>query len=231
MVVGVRKLESQWSDDEKKAANLDQCLKSLIMSDFQDSFNDEEDTRSNQEYMNNQEMEFHKRALLAKSKRFFKKGNQRIFSHDQAQCPKKVSVPPTVITHMVGTLTVEKTNDGFQTVGKKKKKKGKTKSTNGGQFGGHSVKQSVRYEPKATSVPTKEVTNPGNASTSSSMLKNQTQVTIASNKDGSITMSNSYAALDDESEEDVENVYDKSANLLHGTQTGESSSTFTVAAG
>ncbi|GJX36539.1 hypothetical protein Tco_0248096 [Tanacetum coccineum] len=199
MVVGVRKLESQWSDDEKKAANLDQCLKSLIMSvlpndqinsDFQDSFNDEEDTRSNQEYMNNQEMEFHKRALLAKSKRFFKKGNQRIFSHDQAQCPKKVSVPPTVITHMVGTPTVEKTNDGFQTVGKKKKK-GKTKSTNGGQFGARLNKLS----------------------------------------DGNITMSNSYAALDDESEEDVENVYEKLAYLLHGTQTGESSSTFTVAAG
>ncbi|GKB34554.1 hypothetical protein Tco_0879496, partial [Tanacetum coccineum] len=159
MAVGVRKLKSQWSNDERKAANLDQRLKNLLLYhegpsdlkenmvldlkykalmnelDFQDSFNDEEDTRSNQEYMNNQEMEFHKRALLAKSKRFFKKGNQRIFSHDQAQCPKKVSVPPTVITHMVGTPTVEKTNDGFQTVGKKKKK-GKTKSTNGGQFGG-----------------------------------------------------------------------------------------------
>ncbi|GKD30609.1 hypothetical protein Tco_1241387 [Tanacetum coccineum] len=68
-------------------------------------------------------------------------------------------------------------------------------------------------------------------STSSSMLKNQPQVTVASNKEGNITMSNSYAALDDESEKDVENVYDESANLLHGTQTGESSSTFTVAAG
>ncbi|GKD35794.1 hypothetical protein Tco_1251303, partial [Tanacetum coccineum] len=35
----------------------------------------------------------------------------------------------------------EKTNDGFQTVGKKKKRKGKSKSNNGGQFAGPSVKQ------------------------------------------------------------------------------------------
>ncbi|GJU81814.1 zinc knuckle CX2CX4HX4C containing protein [Tanacetum coccineum] len=116
----------------------------------------------------------------------------RIFGHDQAQCPKKVSVPPTVVTP-----TVEKTNDGFQTVGKKKKKKGKSKPTNGGQFGGQS-------------------------------LKNQPHVIVASTKEGNITMSNSYAALDDESDEDVENVYDESANLLHSTQTGESSSTSTV---
>ncbi|GJW49836.1 hypothetical protein Tco_0091187 [Tanacetum coccineum] len=138
-----------------------------------------------------------------------------------------VSVPPTVVTPTVGIPTVEKTNDGFQTMGKKKKKKGKTKSTNGGQFGGHLVKQTVRYEPKATiSVPKKGVTNPGNTSTSSSMLKNQ--LNVAFDKEGNITMSNSYAALDDESEEDVENVYDESANLLHGTQTGESLSTFMV---
>ncbi|GKB32547.1 hypothetical protein Tco_0871948 [Tanacetum coccineum] len=138
-----------------------------------------------------------------------------------------VSVPPTVVTPTVGIPTVEKTNDGFQTVGKKKKKKGKTKSTNGGQFGGNSVKQTVRYEPKATiSVPKKEVTNPGNTSTSSSMLKNQ--LNVASDKEGNIIMSNSYAALDDESEEDVENVYNESANLIYGTQTGESSSTFMV---
>ncbi|GKA08464.1 hypothetical protein Tco_0687795 [Tanacetum coccineum] len=77
----------------------------------------------------------------------------------------------------------------------------------------------------------KGVTNPGNTSTSSSMLKNQPHVIVASTKEGNITMSNSYAALDDESDEDVENVYDESANLLHSTQTGKSSSTFTVAVG
>ncbi|GJU75904.1 hypothetical protein Tco_1272974 [Tanacetum coccineum] len=47
-------------------------------------------------------------------------------------------------------------------------------------------------------------------------------------KERNITMSNSYAALDDESEEDVENVYDELTNLFNSTKTGESSSTFTV---
>ncbi|GJT59119.1 retrovirus-related pol polyprotein from transposon TNT 1-94, partial [Tanacetum coccineum] len=41
--------------------------------DFQDSPDDEEDTRSCQEYMIDLEMKFHERALLAKSKRFFNK--------------------------------------------------------------------------------------------------------------------------------------------------------------
>ncbi|GKF70129.1 hypothetical protein Tco_0203186, partial [Tanacetum coccineum] len=41
--------------------------------DFQDSPDDEEDTRSSQEYMNDLEIKFHERALLAKSKRLFKK--------------------------------------------------------------------------------------------------------------------------------------------------------------
>nr|GFD03176.1 zinc knuckle CX2CX4HX4C [Tanacetum cinerariifolium] len=40
----------------------------------------------------------------------------KIFGHVHDHCPKKVSVPPTVVTHNVITLTVEKTNDGFQTV-------------------------------------------------------------------------------------------------------------------
>ncbi|GKG18288.1 hypothetical protein Tco_0372586, partial [Tanacetum coccineum] len=40
--------------------------------------------------------------------------------------------PPIVATSNVVTPNAEKTNDGFQTVGKKKKRKGKTKSTNGG---------------------------------------------------------------------------------------------------
>ncbi|GKA70646.1 hypothetical protein Tco_0776785 [Tanacetum coccineum] len=50
-------------------------------------------------------------------------------------------------------------------------------------------------------------------------------------KEGNITMSNSYVALDDENEEDVENVYDESANLLNSTKIGGSLSTFTVVAG
>ncbi|GKA90350.1 zinc knuckle CX2CX4HX4C containing protein, partial [Tanacetum coccineum] len=117
------------------------------------------------------------------------------------------------------------TNDGFQMVGKKKKK-GKSKPTNGGQFVGPSIKQNVRYEPKVTtSAPKKGDTNVGNAS-KSSMLK----TTGTSSKKGNIITSNSYSALDDESEEDVANVYDESANLFPKTKTDRSSS-FTAAAG
>ncbi|GKD18059.1 zinc knuckle CX2CX4HX4C containing protein [Tanacetum coccineum] len=156
----------------------------------------------------------------------------KIFGHVHDHCPKTVSVSPSVVTHNAVTPNVKKTNEGFQTVSKKKKK-GKSKSTNGGQVGGHLVKQTVRYEPKAsTSVPKKGATNLGNASKSSSMSKNQSlKATVTSTKEGNITMSNSYAALDDESKEDVENVYDESANLLHSLKTGGSSSTFTAVVG
>ncbi|GJZ64790.1 hypothetical protein Tco_0621486 [Tanacetum coccineum] len=44
-----------------------------ILQDFQDSPDDEEDTRSSHEYLNDLEEEYQARALLAKSKRFFKK--------------------------------------------------------------------------------------------------------------------------------------------------------------
>ncbi|GKA32787.1 hypothetical protein Tco_0719154 [Tanacetum coccineum] len=69
-----------------------------------------------------------------------------------------------------------------------KKRKGKSKSNNGGQFAGPSVKQTVRYEPKATT------NTPKNGATN---------------------------------KEEVENVYDETANLF--TKTGGSS--FTAAAG
>ncbi|GJZ22598.1 retrovirus-related pol polyprotein from transposon TNT 1-94 [Tanacetum coccineum] len=62
-----------------------------IFQDFQDSLDDEEDTRSSQEYMNDLEEEYQARALLAKSKRFFKKGTQRFSSEkatDQTECHK-----------------------------------------------------------------------------------------------------------------------------------------------
>ncbi|GJQ93789.1 hypothetical protein Tco_0004928 [Tanacetum coccineum] len=77
-----------------------------------------------------------------------------------------------------------------------KKRKGKSKSTNGGQFTGLSVKHNVRYEPKATiSAPKKGTTY-----------------------------------VEEEDEEDVENVYDESANLIQNKKDGGSSS-FTAAAG
>nr|GEX71451.1 zinc finger, CCHC-type [Tanacetum cinerariifolium] len=72
------------------------------------------------------------------------------------------------------------------------------------------------YEPKAaTNVPTIRASNMGNAYKS------------GSSQGGNITVSNSYAALDDESEEEVKNVNDESANLFNSTKIGGSSSTFT----
>ncbi|GKB19293.1 hypothetical protein Tco_0853216, partial [Tanacetum coccineum] len=92
----------------------------------------------------------------------------------------------------VVTPTVEKTNDDFQTMGKKKKRKDKSKSTNGGQLDGPSIKKSFRYEPKAaTSAPKKGASNGGNASKSSSMLK----TAGTSSESYNITTSNSYSAL------------------------------------
>ncbi|GJY31869.1 retrovirus-related pol polyprotein from transposon TNT 1-94 [Tanacetum coccineum] len=64
---------------------------SKLNVDFQDSPNDEEDTRSSHEYLNDLEEEYQARALLAKSKRFFKKGTQRFSSAkatDQTECHK-----------------------------------------------------------------------------------------------------------------------------------------------
>ncbi|GJR80711.1 retrovirus-related pol polyprotein from transposon TNT 1-94 [Tanacetum coccineum] len=62
-----------------------------IVQDFQDSPDDEEDTRSSQEYLNDLQEGYQARALLAKSKRFFKKGTQRYSSAkatDQTECHK-----------------------------------------------------------------------------------------------------------------------------------------------
>ncbi|GKC55940.1 retrovirus-related pol polyprotein from transposon TNT 1-94 [Tanacetum coccineum] len=59
--------------------------------DFQDSPDDVEDTRSSHEYLNDLEEEYQARALLAKSKRFFKKGTQRFSSAkatNQTECYK-----------------------------------------------------------------------------------------------------------------------------------------------
>ncbi|GJS86517.1 retrovirus-related pol polyprotein from transposon TNT 1-94 [Tanacetum coccineum] len=64
---------------------------SPVLEVSQDSPDDEEDTRSNQEYMNDLEEEYQARAFLAKSKRFFKKGTQMFSSAkatDQTECHK-----------------------------------------------------------------------------------------------------------------------------------------------
>nr|GEV04160.1 hypothetical protein [Tanacetum cinerariifolium] len=59
--------------------------------DFQDSPEDKKDIRSSQEYLDDLEEEYQARALLAKSKRFFKKGTQRFSgakATDQTECHK-----------------------------------------------------------------------------------------------------------------------------------------------
>ncbi|GKC87582.1 hypothetical protein Tco_1148231, partial [Tanacetum coccineum] len=66
------------------------CSTSIVQN-FQDSPNDEEDARSNQEYMNDLEEEYQAIALLDKSKRFFKKGTQSFSgakTTDQTKCHK-----------------------------------------------------------------------------------------------------------------------------------------------
>nr|GEU63922.1 retrovirus-related Pol polyprotein from transposon TNT 1-94 [Tanacetum cinerariifolium] len=52
-------------------------ISTSIVQDFQDSPNDEDDTKSSYKYLNDLEEEYQARAHLAKSKRFFKKGTQR----------------------------------------------------------------------------------------------------------------------------------------------------------
>ncbi|GJX68076.1 hypothetical protein Tco_0303803 [Tanacetum coccineum] len=62
-----------------------------IVQDFQDNPNDEEATRSSHEYPNDLEEDYQSKALLAKSKRFFKKGTQRFSSTkvtNQTECHK-----------------------------------------------------------------------------------------------------------------------------------------------
>ncbi|GKB14889.1 hypothetical protein Tco_0848812 [Tanacetum coccineum] len=120
------------------------------------------------------------------------------FARCLIKCPKKVVSPPIVTTSNVVTPTVEKTNDGFQTVGKKRRGK------------------------VSTSAPKKRATNVSNASNSSSMLK----TAGTSSKKDDITTSNSYSVLNNEEEdeeENVENVYDESENLFTNTKTGGSS--------
>ncbi|GKE49062.1 hypothetical protein Tco_1480320 [Tanacetum coccineum] len=64
-------------------------ISTSIVLDFQDSPDDEEDTRSSYEYLNDLEEEYQTRALLAKSKRFFKKGTQSSSQHKPELRPTK----------------------------------------------------------------------------------------------------------------------------------------------
>ncbi|GJS87785.1 retrovirus-related pol polyprotein from transposon TNT 1-94 [Tanacetum coccineum] len=63
----------------------------FIVQYFQDSYDNEEDTRSSHEYLNDLDEEYQARALLAKSKRFSKNGTQKFSSTkatDQTECHK-----------------------------------------------------------------------------------------------------------------------------------------------
>ncbi|GKC82884.1 zinc knuckle CX2CX4HX4C containing protein [Tanacetum coccineum] len=110
----------------------------------------------------------------------------KIFGHVYDNCPNKVSIHPIVDTPIIEKPMMDSK--------RWEKKKGKSKSTNGGQFGGHSFKQDVRYEPKATAgVPKKGATK-----------KNlPLKAIVPPTKECNISMSNSYAALDDEIEEEL----------------------------
>ncbi|GJV15148.1 zinc knuckle CX2CX4HX4C containing protein [Tanacetum coccineum] len=68
----------------------------------------------------------------------------KIFGHVHDHFPKKVVCPPIITTSNVFTPVVEKTNDGFQTVGKKKKRKGKSR-TAGTSFKKDNITMSNSY--------------------------------------------------------------------------------------
>ncbi|GJR94322.1 zinc knuckle CX2CX4HX4C containing protein [Tanacetum coccineum] len=155
----------------------------------------------------------------------------KIFGHVHDQCPKKVVSPPIVATpNVVNTsnvVTPTVKNDGFQAVGKKKKKKSKPKTSNSGQFVGPLIHQNFRYEPKASTSAPKKVANVGNVSISSSLLKNK----VTSSHQDNITSSNSFSALnveDEKEEEEVENVSDETANIFNTKTGGRSSFTAVV---
>nr|GEY81401.1 retrovirus-related Pol polyprotein from transposon TNT 1-94 [Tanacetum cinerariifolium] len=59
-----------------------------IIQDSQNSLDDEEDIRSSQEYMNDLEEKYQARALLAKSKMFFKKGIDQLTIDTSSSRPK-----------------------------------------------------------------------------------------------------------------------------------------------
>ncbi|GKF06751.1 retrovirus-related pol polyprotein from transposon TNT 1-94 [Tanacetum coccineum] len=81
----------KFKEGESLTQTFTRCKALMNGLDFQDSPDDEEDTRSSHEYLNDLEEEYQARSLLAKSKRFFKKGAQRFSSTkstNQTECHK-----------------------------------------------------------------------------------------------------------------------------------------------
>nr|GEW35216.1 hypothetical protein [Tanacetum cinerariifolium] len=84
----VNGLPKKWLSFCQSLKNTNHVKDSELASLF-DSLDDEEDTRSSHEFLNDLEEEYKARALLAKSKRLFKKGTQRFSSAkatDQTEC-------------------------------------------------------------------------------------------------------------------------------------------------
>ena len=59
-----------------------------IVQDFQEESDDEVDGRTSEEYLHDLETEFHERALLANSKRFFKKNKFSSKANENTECFK-----------------------------------------------------------------------------------------------------------------------------------------------
>ncbi|GJT87862.1 hypothetical protein Tco_1069579 [Tanacetum coccineum] len=98
-------LPKKWLSFYQSLKNTNHVKDSELASLF-DSPDDEEDTRSSHEYLNDLEEEYQARALLAKSKRFFKKGTQRFSS---AKDDEEVSSDENEVTEFkdLMALTVE----------------------------------------------------------------------------------------------------------------------------
>nr|GEU43555.1 retrovirus-related Pol polyprotein from transposon TNT 1-94 [Tanacetum cinerariifolium] len=83
--------------------------KCLMLLDFKDSPDDEEDTRSSHEYLNDLEEEYQAKSLLTKSKRFFKNGNGY---HQKG----KTKAKPDKTKHKVEIVEKSKVNQSQQKV-------------------------------------------------------------------------------------------------------------------
>ncbi|GJX57445.1 zinc knuckle CX2CX4HX4C containing protein [Tanacetum coccineum] len=120
----------------------------------------------------------------------------KIFGHVHDQCPKYITVTPTPI--------VEKSNDGFQTASS-----GISKT----------VPSKKNQTPKASELPSSSRGSQNGKNGDPYAKENVTSPYDSSN----IPVSNLYACLDEESEEEVENVFDEYANLLSSAKLGASS--------
>ncbi|GKA13919.1 retrovirus-related pol polyprotein from transposon TNT 1-94 [Tanacetum coccineum] len=86
-------------------------ISTSIIQDFQDCLDDEMDTRSSHEYLNDLEEEYQARALSAKSKRFFKKGTQRFSSAKQLTKLNATNVARKIILQEIHKLELRPTKD------------------------------------------------------------------------------------------------------------------------